>query len=370
MKIITTDSTPKYLQLKDLLIQHFEHERYVTDQRIPSENDLMQQFDVSRSTVRQALAELVNEGRIYKKAGSGSFFSGERSIEKENNQPSHLIGVITALPSYIYPQIVQGINEVAYSKDYNIILGTSHADWEQESACLDQLLERGIDGLILEPSDTIHHLRESRFFERLAASSVPIVLINWVLDVPNVSCVSLDDVTGGFRATSYLIEAGHRRIACLYPENSPGFQRHQGYRNALKAYGITPEPRLEKPTTVFYWNQTDYIRRLMKELLDLGDERPTAVFCFNDHAALRTYATIREAGLKVPDDISLMGFDDYEMSAFAEVPLTTMAHPKARLGKWAAEILFEQIELGTPDAEMRISMNPTLIVRDSVKLLR
>lgn len=368
MKIITTDPTPKYLQLKDLLIRHFESEHYIADQKIPSENELMQQFDVSRSTVRQALAELVNEGWIYKKAGSGSFFAGERA-QDNGSQPSHLIGVITALPSYIYPQIVQGINDVAYNRHYNIILGTSHAEWEQESSCLDLLLERGIDGLILEPSDTIHHLRESGFFERFAAQSVPIVLINWVLDVPNVSCISLDDVAGGFRATSYLIEAGHRRIACLYPDNSPGLQRYQGYRNALKAHGITPDANLEKSTTVFNWNQTDYIRKLMKELIDLEDERPTAVFCFNDHAALRTYATIREAGLKVPDDISLMGFDDYEMSALAEVPLTTMAHPKARLGKWAAEILFEQIELGTPDAAVRLSMNPTLIVRDSVKSL-
>ncbi len=368
MKIITTNSTPKYLQLKELLTKHFENERYTAGQKIPSESELMQQFDVSRSTVRQALAELVNDRRIYKKAGSGSFFSGEQ--EKEDSQPSHLIGVITALPSYIYPQIVQGINDVAYNKQYNIILGTSHADWEQELACLDQLLERGIDGLILEPSDSIHHLRDSGFFERLAALSVPIVLINWVLDVPNVSCISLDDVAGGFRATSYLIEAGHRRIACLYPENLPGQQRYQGYRNALKTHGIAPDARLEKPTSVFNWNQTDYIRKLMKELIDLGDERPSAVFCFNDHAALRMYATIREAGLRVPDDISLMGFDDYEMSALAEVPLTTMGHPKDRLGKWAAEILFEQIEHSAPNTTIRLTMEPTIIVRDSVKSLK
>jgi DNA-binding LacI/PurR family transcriptional regulator len=82
---------------------------------------------------------------------------------------------------------------------------------------------------------------------------------------------------------------------------------------------------------------------------------------------LRTYATIREAGLKIPDDISLMGFDDYEMAALAEVPLTTMNHPKSRLGRWAAEVLFDQIELKNPDITMHITMNPTIIVRNSVK---
>jgi GntR family transcriptional regulator of arabinose operon len=368
MEITTQNSVPKYLQLKEILYQYFKNEHYAADQKIPSENELTQKFNVSRSTVRQALAELVNEGCIYKKPGSGSFFSGQLSKEEEVQQ-SHLIGVITALPSYIYPQIIQGINEVAYERTYNIVLGSSEANWEKELTCLDQLLERGIDGLIIEPSDKTHHLQNSGFFERLAAYSIPTVLLNWVLDVPNVSYVSLDDVEGGFRATSYLIEAGHRRIAYLYPENVPGTQRYQGYRKALKAYDIPPDSRLEKPTSVSNWNETGYIRKLMKELIDLGDDSPTAVFCFNDHAALRTFATIREAGLKIPDDISLMGFDDYEMAALAEVPLTTVRHPKSRLGKWAAEVLFDQIALNNPDTTMHITMNPTIIVRNSVKTL-
>lgn len=368
MKILTQNAAPKYLQLKEILQQYFEREHYIVDQKIPSENELTQQFAVSRSTVRQALSELVNEGYIYKKPGSGSFFAGQHA-RAEDVEASHLIGVITALPSYIYPQIVQGINEVAYQKGYNIILGSSHAEWEQEVACLDQLLERGIDGLILEPSDSIHHLRDSGFFERLDELAVSVVLMNWELDIPNVSYVSVDDVEGGFRATNYLIEAGHRRIAFIYPENVPGLERYKGYQNALKAAGISPDSRLEKVASVHNWNETEYIRKLMKELIDLKEDRPSAVFCFNDHAALRTYATIREAGLKIPDDISLMGFDDYEMAALAEVPLTTMAHPKARLGKWAAEVLFEQIKLKDPDTTMHITMSPTIIVRDSVKVV-
>jgi GntR family transcriptional regulator of arabinose operon len=369
MKITSESPTPKYLQLKEILRQHFENEHYAVDQKIPSEGELTQRFDVSRSTVRQALAELVNEGYIYKKTGSGSFFSGRRIQEKDKGQRSHLIGVITPLPSYIYPQIVQGINEVAYKKSYNIVLGTSHADWEEELACLDQLLERGVDGVIVEPSDTAHHQKDSEFFKRLATLSVPVVLMDWALDVPNVSYVTLDDVEGGFRATSYLIEAGHQRIAYLYPDNIPGTQRHQGYRKALKQYGISPDNRLEKLISVTDWNETGNVRKSMKELLDLGDDRPTAVFCFNDHAALRVYATIRDAGLTIPDDISLIGFDDYEMAALAEVPLTTLEHPKDRLGRWAAKVLFEQIEVDNPDTTMRISMNPTIIVRNSVRLL-
>ena len=105
MKIDAEKPVPKYLQLKDILKRHFENEHYANGQQIPSEKELMTRFDVSRSTVRQSLAELVNEGVIYKKQGLGSFFSGIR--EEEQHKQSYLIGVITPLVfKYIYPQII------------------------------------------------------------------------------------------------------------------------------------------------------------------------------------------------------------------------------------------------------------------------
>ena len=106
---------------------------------------------------------------------------------------------------------------------------------------------------------------------------------------------------------------------------------------------------------------------LVQELIDLGDHRPTAVFFLNDDAALQGYPAIRNAGLNIPDDISVIGFDDTDLAVRAEVPLTTMIHPKYQLGKWAAEILFEHIEHHGPPWQM--ILNPAIAVRDSVKAL-
>src|SRR5512136_2530395 len=130
---------PKYLQLKDIITQYFQKAQLKAGEKIPTETELMEQFQVSRSTVRQTLAELANEGVIYKRQGSGTFFAGDDQIGQAQ---SHLIGVLTPRISYyIYPKLIQGIDEVARQKRYNIILTNADANPDQELAMLEQLLE-------------------------------------------------------------------------------------------------------------------------------------------------------------------------------------------------------------------------------------
>ena len=369
MKIDLDSPTPKYLQVKEILSHYFKNEHYESGQRIPSENELIERFDVSRNTVRQALGELENEGFIYKIRGSGSYFSGK--TQQVDNQ-THLIGVLTPLiSSYIYPKIIEGIDDVAHKKRYNIVLGNSKGMPEKELICLEHLLEKHVDGLLLEPAGGIHHIQESKTFRLVQELTIPVVFLDWEINEPQMSYVSIDDVEGGFRATSFLLEAGHRRIACVYPnDHVPGLQRYQGYQEALEMQNIKPEPKLEKAGTILKWNDPEYIPTLMQDLLDLGADRPTAIFFFNDFAALRGYAAIRDAGLKIPDDISVIGFDDSEMGAFSEIPLTSVIHPKYQIGKLAAEILFEHLDQKDKRIPRQMIINPTIAIRQSVKIIR
>lgn len=366
MKINSEKSIPKYLQLKEIVKRHLTDGHYQVDQKIPSENDLMTQFQVSRSTVRQTLAELVNEGVIYKKQGRGSFFSGKTQSEQHR---SYLIGVIVPrLSFYIYPKIIQGINDIVHQKRYNIVLGSSETDPDKEPACLEQLLEKNIDGLLFEPSTSPHRFLDSKMYNYLKNLPIPVIFMDWALDTSEVSYVSLDDVEGGFRATSYLLEAGHRRIAYVYPNTHvPGIQRWQGYRKALAEYGISYDSRLIKTNTTLSWHEANHGCLLMKELIALGADRPTAVFFFNDETALQACVAIREAGLKIPDDISVMGFDDSDLAVLAEPPLTTMIHPKYQIGKWAAELLCDQIEHQGRNTPQQMILHPAIAIRDSVK---
>ena len=368
MRINADKPIHKYLQLKEIIKHHLYDGHYESGQKIPSENELMSRFHVSRSTVRQALAELVNEGVLYKEQGRGSFFSGKRHDEQHR---SYLIGVIVSrLSFYIYPQIMQGVDDVAHHKNYNMVVGSSDVNPEKELTCLKQLLEKNIDGLLIEPSGGFRDFEKSKNFQILRELDIPVVFMNYVFDNPEISYISPNDVEGGFRATSFLVKAGHTRIACVCPNDTmPAIKRRQGYRKALDAYGIPYDRRLDKSTNILRWNEPGYLAVLMKELLALGSDRPTAIFFFNDDGAIRGYEAIRKAGLSAPDDISVMGFDDSDFATITDVPLTSMIHPKYKLGKWAAEILLEQIEGAPQYNPWQILINPTIAVRNSVKIL-
>jgi GntR family transcriptional regulator of arabinose operon len=200
--------------------------------------------------------------------------------------------------------------------------------------------------------------------------SIPVVLMGWALDEMHLSYVSLDDVEVGFRGTRYLIEAGHTRIASIYPGDSfPGMQRYQGYRKALDMYNIAYDAHLGRAESAWLWMRTENIGKLTQELLELGDDRPTALFYFNDDAALRGYVAIREAGLKIPDDISVIGVDDFEFSALSDVPLTTIVHPQEKIGRWAAEIVFDEIKHKGQRTPRQVLIKPAIAIRNSVRTL-
>ncbi len=365
MQIDTDKPMPKYLQVKESLLQHFEEQHYQPDQKIPTESELIAQFNVSRITIRQALAELAQEGVIYKKHGSGSFFSGKTRATQQINR---LIGVLTPrITYYIYPYIIEGIDDVAHQKRYNIVLGNAAANPEKEAVCLRQLLEQPIDGLLFEPTGGYQDIENAEIFHMVKKLTMPVVLINWAIDALGVSYVSPDDFAGGLQATSYLAECGHRRIAYIYPDDKmPSQQRYAGHKHALETHGIEHESRFDKPVTGVHWDEAGSIERLVQELLDLGDDRPTAMVFFNDDAALRAYPIIRKAGLTIPDDISIIGYDDADFAARIDVPLTTIVHPKYQIGKWAAEILFDEISCDGPRPPHQMIIKPTLAVRDSV----
>ncbi len=358
----------KYLQIKENLLRYLEDERYQTDQRLPSESELMNHFGVSRNTVRQALEELVNEGIIYKKHRSGSFFSG--AIQGAQKR-SHLIGVITPfLARYIYPQIIQGIDDIAHRHHYNLVLGNTRGVLEREIATIESLLAKNIDGVLIELSAGFQQIHDSQTFHFVKNLTIPLVFLNWRIDDPDVSYVSVNDVEGGFRATSYLANAGHTRIACVYPEDHiAALHRYQGYRNALEYYHLPYDSRLDKATPVSAWD-TDRMNTPIQELLDLGDEKPSAIFFFTDEMAIQWgYPVIRNAGFRIPEDISIIGFDGSELGAVADVPLTSVAHPKSLVGKWGAQILFEQIECHREYLPKQILITPRISVRESVKHL-
>jgi GntR family transcriptional regulator, arabinose operon transcriptional repressor len=362
---------PKYRQVKETLLRLLSTEQYTANQKLPTEESLIRQFQVSRGTVRQAMAELESEGVLYKVQGSGTFFSGKMP---GNRKSSSLLGVITPLiTTYIFPQIIQGITDVAQQKCYSIVLGASQTSPGNELGCLEQLISKGIDGLLLDPAFNFQYTPDARLFEFLKTLTIPVVFMGVMIEDAEFSSVSLDDVVGGVKATQYLLDAGHRRIACIYPANLlSGLHRSQGYRKALAAQGITYDCRLDKALKAemeaapFKHTQ---MALLIQELLDLGKERPTAIVFYNDGMAVRGYQYLEAAGLHVPADISLISFDDSELALQPKVQLTSIIHPKYYLGKWAAELVLDQIATPGRHFPRHLRISPTLAIRNSVRTI-
>ena len=356
---------PKYLQLKEALIHYLSDEHYKADQKLPTEHELIEQFNVSRGTIRQALAQLVNEGVLYKIQGSGTFFSGKLS----NASPSSsLIGVISPLiTTYIFPQIIQGITDIAQQRGYNIVLATSQTNPGKELGCIEQLEAKGIEGLLFDPAFDFQGAPDEELLSFLKNLAIPVVFMGTMIDDRDVSFVSLDDKDAGFKATSYLIESGHRRIACIYPMSLiSGVHRYQGYRNALNAHEIPFDRRLDKTINARDTHEA-HVSLLIRELLDLGKECPTAILFYNDLLAVEGCRLLEAAGLHVPENISVIGFDDSELVLQSRTPLTSVIHPKYYLGKWAAELLFEQIAHQELHFPRRLIITPEIAFRDSVK---
>jgi LacI family transcriptional regulator len=215
------------------------------------------------------------------------------------------------------------------------------------------------DGLIF-----IHCRTNSSLITRMRETRVPFVCVNELQDGSDVSAVDAEQQEGAAEATRYLLDRGHQRIAFLAGEDSVVSvgQRQAGFLQAFEERGLTPDPALIVPG--YYWRSSGYDRTLML-MRDRSIERPTALVCCNDLIALGAIDALEELGIRVPDEVSVIGFDDIPAAALNRPALTTMHLPFREGGERAARLLLEMIESG--DETTRQELIPMrLMERDTV----
>mgnify|MGYP003912594967 CR=1 FL=1 len=273
-------------------------------------------------------------------------------------QQSSTIGLIT--PSFtnpVYGEEAEGIQEVCLPNGYLMLFVYSGKDPDRERKLVHMFRAKQVDGVIIQPVtsdplETIEPLRQAR---------IPVVLLQH--NHPGVPCVVLTDVQGGQLATQHLLNLGHRRIGLIkgrLPSAARAEERLIGYRQALEAAGIEPDPALVIESDV----TQDGGYQAMQQLLALP-EPPTAVFCHNDVLALGAMHAIQVAGLSVPGDISVVGFDDTAGSAHLAPPLTTIRFSRREMGRQAATILFQAIEQDEDYEPHTVELPVELVVRAS-----
>jgi DNA-binding LacI/PurR family transcriptional regulator len=266
-----------------------------------------------------------------------------------------MIGVVvTVITDPFHHELIAGLQQVADANGYSVILADSQADPDREVRVVRTFNERRVDAIVVMSSRV-----GARYMSLLLERKVPIVLINNQRREEFVHSVTIDNVKAAYDAVRHLTQLGHRRIA--YVGNQLGVysdpERFSGYRQALAEADIPFQPELVV--------HGDYTPRggeeSMRKLMALR-HRPTAVFCYNDMLALGAMRGIRRHA-QVPDDISVVGFDDLFFAEFLEPPLTTIRQPKMEMGKLAMEFVLKLV--AGQETEKAIHIEGQLIVRGS-----
>lgn len=268
-----------------------------------------------------------------------------------NNKTYTIASIIPDIANPFYPAFLRGVQDVAEAHQYDIIIYNTDGVAEKEKHCLASAMESQVDGII-----GMFFFPISR--EHLQNITVPFVGINSAIDLPNSDLVYVDCAEAARVVTAYLIEKGHTRIGFI--SGFPDLDRLVGYQKALADYGLPQDESLIHHGN--FLETSGY--RAMQELLQLTP-RPSAVFAANDLMALGAYQAIREAGLRIPEDIAVVGFDDIPAAKMLTPALTTVTQFQETLGRRVAEMMFERLA-GLENNEKRIEKLPfQLIVRAS-----
>lgn len=259
-----------------------------------------------------------------------------------------------------FAEILRTIENFGYSNGYSVILCNSDSDVKKEISYTELLYAKQVDGIVfITTNNSVEHL------QRLTNNGIPFVIIDRDLHLADTDVILVDNFTGGYEATQYLISLGHRCIACIAGPSllTPSADRVGGYKKALQEAGIEVTPEF----IVTGDFQFEGGENGMKQLLSLK-KRPTAVFACNDLMALGAMRALREAGLAIPQDMSLIGFDDIALTSVVSPSLTTIAQPIQEIARLSLQLLIDRIhEKMTVNSPKKIVLPTTLVIRESCK---
>lgn len=281
------------------------------------------------------------------------------------DQKSHSLGVVVAeVANTYFSQAINGIESIAYNRGYHVIITQTHESAAREAANVQHLLSRHVDGLLVSLSSEITDLSQYKY---LHEKGFPIVFFDRAAADIDTHKVIANNYKGAFDATELLINTGFTKIAHL--TNSANLlisqDRLEGYKDALEKNNIAYNPLLVK-----HCNHGgmihDEVEEAVKELVNLGEDRPEALFVASDRLTTSCLATLKKLKLKVPDDIAVAGFTNSDVAELFDPPLTVVRQPAFQIGQIATEMLIKVIESKRPVTEFSTeTLDTILIARES-----
>ena len=354
---------PKYQALSEKLRYLIAEGKIEEGHALPTEYELAAQYGLSRQTVRQAIAQLEQDGLVRRLRGSGTYVHhGPRKAGGV-----HLATVITTyITDYIFPSIVRGAESVFSQNGVLMTLSATYNQTDTEKSLLEQALRQGADGLLIEGTQTALPNPNLALYEELRRRNIPFVMINgFYPELHSCTRVLMDDEKGGWMAAQHLIEKGHERIGGIFKsDDMQGRLRQQGFSRALDSAGIPlPEENL-------LWFSTQTREAFLDDSgLPFYRVLPTlsAVVCYNDQIAVRLINQARQMGISVPEDLSVISFDDSAFASVCSPGLTSLRHQKEAAGRLAAQKLLTMMN---GEQQESACLPWTIIERESVRQLK
>ncbi|WP_235960699.1 GntR family transcriptional regulator [Paenibacillus silvestris] len=352
-----------YIQLKTYMMSQIQQGIWKPGDKIPSENELAEQFNVSRITVKNAMAAFVNQGLIYRIQGKGSFISDSAALPLTPFEPvesleSCIAFLMPRLDNLYTANLLTGIEQELADHGYHVVFKLTHDRQEVEIKRLKELTQLGMKGIIIYPVEGETFNSE---ILKLTLGDYPFVIVDRYLRGLDANCVSSDNFTGAYEATKHLTSLGHTTISFLSTAitgTTSIEDRLRGYEQALSDAGLSIEYRLR----LILNNHLSIYEQIKQYMLDHPDV--TAIVATTSTIGLFAMKSARELNLVVPRDLSIVCFDNQEKSELSEVPLTYIDQNETNMGREAAKRVLSLIQ--NPIQERSILTLPCqLIVRGS-----
>ncbi|CAH8190846.1 substrate-binding domain-containing protein [Vibrio aestuarianus] len=328
--------------------------------------DIARLAGVSTSTVSHVInkSRFVSEDiaeRVNKAAQDLNYAPSALARSLKMNRTRTIGMLVTTSTNPFFGEVVKGVERSCYHKGYNLILCNTEGDNERMKASINTLLQKRVDGLLLMCS-TLEGER-IEVFDRYP--DIPVVVMDWGPMLFASDKIQDNSLSGGYIATNYLIECGHKEIGCI----TGPFIRHQaqmryeGYKRAVLEAGLEINPQWIVESDFECEGGYEAFNRMLEK-----GPLPSSIFVSNDMMAMGVLNAAHEKGIRIPEDVSIMGYDDIHIARFMSPALTTVHQPKYRLGKVAVETLLKKLEKETLEPQV-VQLDPTLVVRKSVKNL-
>ena len=325
--------------------------------------DIAIALNISTSTVSRALRDAPDvkaETKAAVKALSDKLdYQPNRLALSLLNRQTNTIGVIIPNLDYVLATMVKGIDEVALEAGYTVMVCQSDESYGREIVNTKRLLDSLVDGFIVSVSS------ETKIFEhikKIQDKKIPLVLFDRIVNNIAAPKIRLDNIDGGVQATEHLIEQGFKKIAILAgPENlNISNKRMEGYLQTLKTHGL----RADKGHTIHCDFNQQYAYEATKELL-ASKNRPDAIFTISDRMAIGAMLAIKKKGLKMPEEIGLVGFNNEPSLALFSPSISSVEQPSFEIGKLAGKIFIEQFLNNDFSIHKEVILKPKLVVRES-----